>query len=152
MDRVQLNIRLPVPLVAELKARALEQGITVTALVEGVLTGDSKPASPDLAAQLAAIEARLAALERGSPVKVASIPLPTDAPPLQPLLDADGVTTVELALRTGTNRAAWNNWAKPERIGQVRHHPQAGSWQLIGKAAPASGGPERWLWRLEAAS
>jgi hypothetical protein len=57
-----------------------------------------------------------------------------------------------LALKTGTNRGGWNNWAKPERIGQVRHHPQAGSWKLIGKAATAIGGPERWLWRLESAS
>jgi len=152
MDRVQLNIRLPVTLVDALKARSLEQGITVTALVEGLLAGDSKPARSELATQLAAIEARLAALEGGSPVKVAPIPRMGDAQPLQPLLGADGITTVELALRTGTNRAAWNTWAAKATPGDVRHHPQAGSWQLIGKAAPASGGPERWLWRLESAT
>lgn len=149
MDRVQLNLRLPVSLVAALKAQAQQQGITLTALVEGVLAGDSKPASSELADQLAALEARLAALERGSPVKMALIPRVGAAPPLQAPLQADGITTVELALKTGTNKGGWNNWAKPERIGQVRHHPQAGSWQLIGKAAPASGGPERWLWRLD---
>jgi len=152
MDRVQLNIRLPVPLVAALKAQAQQQGITITALVEQQLSGDSKPASSDLADQLAAIEARLAALEGGSPVKVAPIPQVGDAPPLQPLLGADGITTAELALQTGTNRGAWNNWAKPERVGQVRHHPQAGSWKLIGKAATATGGPERWLWRHQSSS
>ena len=64
MDRVQLNIRLPVPLVAALKTQAQQQGITLTALVEQQLSGDSKPASSDLAAQLAAIEQRLVALEQ----------------------------------------------------------------------------------------
>jgi hypothetical protein len=60
---------------------------------------------------------------------------------------SQGLTTAELAEQTGTNRAAWNNWAKPERIGQVRRHPQAGGWRLVGKAAPPNGGPERWLWQ-----
>ena len=67
MDRVQLNIRLPVPLVAALKTQAQQQGITLTALVEQQLSGDSKPASSDLAAQLAAIEQRLVALEGAKP-------------------------------------------------------------------------------------
>jgi hypothetical protein len=151
MERVQLNIRLPVPLVAELKTKAQQQGITLTALVEQRLAGDSKPASSDLATQLAAIEQRLVALEGGSPSRAAPIPQEGDAPLLQPLPVGDGITTTELALKTGTNRGGWNNWAKPERIGQVRHHPQAGSWKLIGKAATAIGGPERWLWRLESA-
>jgi hypothetical protein len=152
MDRVQLNIRLPVPLVAALKAQAQQQEITLTALVEQQLAGDSKPASSDLADQLAAMDARLAALESASPAKVAPIPHMGDAPPLQPLLGGDGITTAELALSTNTNRAAWNTWAAKATPGDVRHHPQAGSWQLLGKAAPASGGPERWLWRLEAAT
>jgi hypothetical protein len=157
MDRVQLNLRLPVPLVAALKTQAQQQGITLTALVEQQLSGDSKPASSDLADQLAAIERRLAALEQGrlaSPTRVIPAPPPTseEAPKqVVPLgsYQGDGITTAELAERTGTNRGAWNNWAKPERVGQVRHHPQAGSWKLIGKAATAIGGPERWLWRLE---
>lgn len=148
MERVQLNIRLPVSLVTALKTQAQQQGITLTALVEQQLAGDSKPASPDLAAQLAAIEQRLVALEGGSTRRMAPIPQVGDAPLLQPLPGGDGITTAELALKTGTNRGAWNNWAKPERIGQVRHHPQAGSWKLIGKAATATGGPERWLWHL----
>ena len=63
----------------------------------------------------------------------------------QPLMAA-AITTAELAARTGTNRAAWNNWASPDRVGQVRSHPQAGSWRLRGKAAAEAGGPPRWLW------
>jgi hypothetical protein len=153
MGRVQLNIRLPVPLVAELKAKALELGITVTALAERLLAAPSAelaPVSSGLAVQLAAIERRLAALESGPPIEVAPIPQMSEAPMPQSLLVADdgtGITTVELARRTGTNKAAWNNWAAKATPGAVRHHPQAGSWQLIGKSASPSGGPERWLWR-----
>lgn len=56
------------------------------------------------------------------------------------------LTTAELAIQTSTNKAAWNTWASKATIGDIRHHPQAGSWRLLGKAAPASGGPERWTW------
>jgi hypothetical protein len=59
---------------------------------------------------------------------------------------SQGLTTAELAIQTGTNKAAWNTWASKATIGDIRHHPQAGSWRLLGKAAPASGGPERWTW------
>lgn len=59
---------------------------------------------------------------------------------------SQGLTTAELAIQTSTNKAAWNTWASKAAIGDTRHHPQAGSWRLLGKAAPASGGPERWMW------
>jgi hypothetical protein len=61
-------------------------------------------------------------------------------------VSSQGLTTAELAIQTGTNKAAWNTWASKATIGDIRHHPQAGSWRLLGKAAPASGGPERWMW------
>lgn len=61
-------------------------------------------------------------------------------------VSSQGLTTAELAIQTNTNKAAWNNWASKAAIGDIRHHPQAGSWRLLGKAAPASGGPERWTW------
>jgi len=59
----------------------------------------------------------------------------------------DAITTAELAEQTGTNRAGWNNWAKAERVGQVRAHPQAGRWRLVGRGAAPNGGPPRWLWQ-----
>ena len=59
---------------------------------------------------------------------------------------SQGLTTAELAIQTGTNKGAWNNWASKASPGDIRHHPQAGSWRLLGKAALASGGPPRWLW------
>jgi predicted DNA-binding protein len=62
-------------------------------------------------------------------------------------LSGDALTTAEVAERTGTNRAAWNNWAGGAgRVGTVRHHRTAGSWRLIGKAPAPGGGPDRWLW------
>lgn len=63
----------------------------------------------------------------------------------------DAITTAELAEQTETNRAGWNNWAKAERVGQVRHHRTAGSWRLIGKTPAPGGGPDRWLWERVAA-
>ena len=97
MDRVQLNLRLPVPLVAALKTQAQQQGITLTALVEQQLSGDSKPASSDLAA----IEQRLAALEQGrlaSPTRVIpALRLVEQVPPPGTFLGAGPITTAELA-------------------------------------------------------
>jgi protoporphyrinogen oxidase len=59
---------------------------------------------------------------------------------------SEGLTTAELAIQTSTNKGAWNTWASKATVGDTRHHPQAGSWRLLGKAALASGGPPRWLW------
>ena len=159
MGRSQLAINIPAPLLERLRAAAAERGVTYSSLVlhwieAGLDAGLDAPKS-DLDTRLDALEQRLDALATSpvrvipaTPKTVAPIPHMGDAP----LLGADGITTAELALKTCTNRAAWNTWASKATPGDVRHHPQAGSWQLIGKAAPASGGPERWLWRLEAAS
>ena len=66
--------------------------------------------------------------------------------PLAPL-PAGALTTAELAERTGTNRAAWNNWARDKKPGAVRKMPpEVGSWRLAGKGPGPNGGPERWLW------
>jgi hypothetical protein len=163
VGRSQLAINIPAPLLERLRAAAAERGVTYSSLVlqwiEAGLGAGLGASKPDLDTRLDALEQRLDALATSpvrvipvTPKPVAPIPHMGDAPPLQPLLGADGITTAELALSTGTNRAAWNTWASKATPGDVRHHPQAGSWQLIGKAAPASGGPERWLWRLEAPS
>ena len=155
MGRTQLAINIPAPLLERLRAAAAERGVTYSSLVlQWIEAGLGAPRS-DLAARLDALEQRLDALAT-SPIR--GIPAPRPVEPVTPKQvvplgsQGDEITTAELAERTGTNRGAWNNWAKPERIGQVRHHPQAGSWKLIGKAATAIGGPERWLWRLESAS
>ena len=66
------------------------------------------------------------------------------APPV-----GDAITTAQLAERTGTNRSAWNNWARDKQPGAVRKMPpDVGQWRLVGKAAAEAGGPARWLWEL----
>ena len=153
MGRSQLAINIPAPLLERLRAAAAERGVTYSSLVLQWIEAGLDAPKPDLDTRLDALEQRLDALAASpirvipaTPKPVAPIPHMGDAP----LLGGDGITTAELALKTCTNRAAWNTWASKASPGDVRHHPQAGSWQLIGKAAPASGGPERWLWRLEA--
>lgn len=157
---VQLNLEVEPQLLERLRAHAAADGRPVSTLVrrwiEAGLDGALQQAGPagpdlaDLADRLGRLEAEVAQLRRpASPKRV--IPPPPDQGSLIPQMaeppSPDGaITTAELAERTGTNRAAWNNWAGPERVGQVRRHPQAGSWRLAGKVTPEAGGPARWLW------
>ena len=145
--RSQLALQLPPELIARIKAEADARGQTLTAMVrswlEAALQHPPSPAAgPELEPRLAAIEARLAALEQ-PPTRS---PRPATAAALLPPPTDGAITTAELAQRTGTNREAWNNWASADRIGQVRSHAQAGPWRLVGKVAPAAGGPPRWTW------
>ena len=154
MERVQLNLRLPVPLVAALKAQAQQQGITLTALVEQQLSGDSKPASSGLAAQLAAIEQRLAALERGrlaSPTRV--IPalrlveeIPNRLLPVVPeeQLLLGPITTAELAGLLSIRRGTLN--ARIGRAGGPAVGLELNGWRCVALEVPPRGGPARALW------
>lgn len=138
-----------------LEAKRLEQPLTtlVRRMLADGLEQRREGGQPDagrlstLEAELAALEARVAALE-ATPRSAPSPAPPSPGP--QPVTDAPAgaLTTAELAERSGTNRAAWNNWASGHAIGDVRHHAAAGSWRLVGKAPPPGGGPERWLWEL----
>lgn len=146
MERVQLNLRLPVPLVAALKTQAQQQGITLTALVEQQLSGDSKPASSGLAAQLAAIEQRLVALEQGrpaSPTRVIPAPRPAElvAPPRPP---GGAIATAELAELLGISRGALN--ARVGRAGGPAVGLELNGWRCVALEVPKRGGPARALW------
>ena len=153
MERVQLNLRLPVPLVAALKTQAQQQGITLTALVEQQLSGDSKPASSDLAAQLAAIEQRLAALEQSrlaSPTRVKPAPRPVElatpkqvAPP-GTFLGAGPITTAELAELLAMRRGTLN--ARIGRAGGAAVGLELNGWRCVALEVPPRGGPARALW------
>ena len=150
MAKAQFNIRLD-PLLAnklrrEAQRRQQTPGVLVAEAIELLLSGNSPPAKPlsadseGLAKALAALTERVAKLEsKPLPKPVAELVAPIEAP-------VGAITTAELAERTSTNRAGWNNWASAERIGHIRNHADAGPWRLIGKAAAAEGGPERWLW------
>jgi hypothetical protein len=157
MGRSQLAINCPAPLLQRLRTEAQRQEVTATALVlqwieaglDGELGRPSPPPRSDLEARLDALEQRLDALPaspiRGMPPSPKPVTLPS--PALVGAGRPDGaITTAELAERTGTNRAAWNNWAAKATAGDVRHHPDAGSWRLMGKAPAEVGGPARWLW------
>ena len=153
MERVQLNIRLPVPLVAELKTQAQQQGITLTALVELLLAGDSKPASSDLATQLAAVEQRLLALEQqgrpASPTRVKPAPRPAElvtpkrvAPPAP---GRDPITTAELAELLAMRRGTLN--ARISRAGGPVVGQELNGWCCVALEVPSRGGPARALWQ-----
>lgn len=160
----QLAIELPPELLQRLKAHAAATDRPVAALVrrwieaglDGALAAGPAGADPaGLAARVEALEAAVSALQQSRPPRppkpapvAESLPLELGLDPSGPAPEppAGAITTAELAERTGTNRPAWNNWAGPERVGQVRHHPQAGGWRLVGKAPTEAGGPARWLW------
>ena len=150
MPRSQLAINCPAPLLERLRAEAQRQQTSATSLVlgwlEAGLDGHLEAPRSHLEQRLEAVEQRLDALERfpkASPKRGPAIP-PTGEPVIPQAGDA--ITTAELAEQTGTNKGAWNTWATKASPGDIRHHAQAGSWRLLGKTAPASGGPPRWLW------
>jgi hypothetical protein len=148
MERVQLNIRLPVPLVAALKAQAQQQGITLTALVEQQLAGDSKPASSDLATQLAAIEQRLVALEQcrpASPTRVIPAPRPADLDLRRSRGSEDPITTAELAELLAMRRGTLN--ARISRAGGPVVGQELNGWCCVALEVPSRGGPARALWQ-----
>ena len=152
MERVQLNIRLPVPLVAELKTKAQQQGITLTALVEQQLAGDSKPASSDLATQLAAIEQRLAALELARLPGVKPAPRPAEEipnrllPATPPAIGCGApITTAELAELLAMRRGTLN--ARIGRAGGPVVGQELNGWCCVALEVPSRGGPARALWQ-----
>lgn len=168
----QLNLKLPPAVLAEWRSQAAAQGLSVRDWLLATLAPGAAGPGPaggaaggaQLAERVAQLEAAVAQLQAAPgrpPERVTpSIPPAGDAPSperVSPSPEAlpqtgellpppDAITTLELAERTGTNRAAWNNWAHPGRVGQVRRHPTAGPWRLVGKGEPSSGGPRRWLW------
>lgn len=137
--------------------------------------GAAAPAAGDLADRVAALEAAVAQLQ-AKPRAPRSAPAPEVLPleqgpgqleiygaahlhpPAEPAAaprerdeqiprSGDAITTAELAERTNTNRASWNNWARDKAPGAVRKMPAGvGSWRLVGEAPAPGGGPLRKLW------
>ena len=161
--------------VAALVRRWIEAGL------DGALrAGAAGPDAPGLADRVAALEAAVTALQQQPAPRSPRPPKPPAAdlgdpldeqPPLGaqeqlsledprpsawiqlPPVDAPegAITTVQLAERTGTNKNGWNNWARDKNPGAVRHHPEAGSWKLVGRFPSGSGGPDRCMWEPVAA-
>jgi hypothetical protein len=164
--RTQLNIQVSADFLVRIRAAAEAQGRTVTSLALQWLEAGLAGASPSddgaaVIARLDSLEARLSRLEaaelpspppppRPPSLSVRVAPAPSlETPELFSLEEkgSERLTTAELADRTQTNRAAWNNWANQNDVGSVRHHPAAGPWRLVGQQhEPRRGGPLRYLW------
>ena len=148
----QLNLKLPPTVLALWRAQAAAEGLSVRDWLINVTGTPTAPqvaaaGDPGLADRVAALEAAIAALagQVAALVPLPSPPVKAAAPEAMEALGG-AHTTAQLADLTGTNRAAWNNWARPDRIGQVRSHRTGGDWRLAGRAPAATGGPLRWLW------
>ncbi|MGB0278884.1 MAG: hypothetical protein ACPF98_08930 [Prochlorococcaceae cyanobacterium] len=170
----QLSLELEPQLLERLRARAAAEGRPLAVMVRrwleaglsGALEQQAGPAAvPDLAdlvERVERLEAELAQIRR-SPERVEPLPAPQSPAPAaasparvnppspergsQITPSGDAITTAQLAELTGTNRSAWNNWARDKQPGAVRKMPpDVGQWRLVGKATPQAGGPARWLW------
>jgi hypothetical protein len=142
--RSQLAIQAPPELLARLRSAATAQGRTTTsvcieALENWLNRAGAAPPSADLAQRVAALEERVRVL-------APSLSLAASPQTLLPPDEIETLTTSELSARTGTNRAAWNQWAAAHSTGDVRVHSKAGHWRLVGKTASEGGGPPRWMW------
>jgi hypothetical protein len=159
MATVQLNVRVDAALAARLKAEAKRRhalpGSLVAQALEQFLSNAGEPlakASGGWQKPLAALEARVARLEAKPKQPPVASPVRTDqAPPGEPAkiprMREGTITTADLATATGTNRSAWDNWARDKSPGAIRKmKPEVGNWRYLGKAPSEMGGPERGLW------
>jgi hypothetical protein len=160
--RSQLALQVPPDLLDRLRNRAATEGRTLSAMclawIEKGLAAEAAAGAVDLdglEARIEVLEIALAALSpspQAAPIPAAPArPLvpPAAAPAPAPVLTGEGpapITTAELAERTETNRASWNNWAAKAAVGDVRSHAKAGPWRLVGKAPAPGGGPLRFIW------
>lgn len=158
-QRTQLTVQIPDPgLLTRLKALADQRRQTLTTVVvealEALLDGPQPgPGGGDLLQRVEALERDVQALKRRpaaaavtAPPVTAAAPLAPPPAPLELDLPDGAITTAELARRTGTNHKGWNNWAASRAAGEVRVHPDAGSWRLVGRVPSEAGGPARCMW------
>lgn len=163
MPTTQFNVRLDVALATKLRREAKRRrqtpGVLVGEAIELLLSSANpeaqRPLSADskgLAAQLAALEQRVALLEQGAPA-AASAPSPPSAPaPLKALPDrrltpgeAEGLLTcpqVAELLKLKTPSSITNWIARGNGPGSVYR-----GWQLVGKGLLPHGQQPGWLFR-----
>lgn len=160
MATTQFNVRLDVALATKLRREAKRRrqtpGVLVGEAIELLLSGakpeGQQPLSADskgLAAQLAALEQRVALLEQGAP---AAAPAPSPPSPPEPLPDrrltpgeAEGLLTcpqVAELLKLKTPSSITNWIARGNGPGAVYR-----GWQLVGKGLLPHGQQPGWLFR-----
>lgn len=146
MALAQLNLKLPPEVLAQWRAQAAAEGLSVRDWLIARLAPAAGAAGPDLADRVEALEARLAALEQ----RPARAPRPAPAaPPAAPLpppadLPADGIETAALAELLGLKRPTFN--ARIARAGGPRPGLELNGWRCLGLRSPDRGGPPRALW------
>ena len=146
MAKIQLNLKMPAPLVARLREEAAAEGITLTALAERRLSGGYPAATPQLsnpvADRLAALEDRVMALEVDRSPRPSrrrgELLVPIEAEQAEPGMR---LTTPELAELLGVKRNTLNNWVARNGPGDERD-----GWRLVDRIRPAAGGPPQWTW------
>jgi hypothetical protein len=160
----QINLRIEQGLLAQMKAEAKQRGLSLNSLAasafERFLAGQAsaEPSSNKLDG-LAEVVRRLEVLEQKvakqsqqahhlphgpAPAKPAN---PPPEPKQMAQLGDGAISTADLATATGTNRAAWNNWARDKNPGAVRKMgPDVGNWRYLGKFPSELGGPDRGMW------
>ena len=155
MALVQFNLKVPDAIAEHWRRETAAGGFASVReyLVAATVPKAASPLPPELEQRLSALETAVAGLAKGRPQAppVAAAPAKQDPPPRaatpRPVPASDGaITTTALASQTGTNRAAWGNWARSAAVGDVRSHRQAGAWRLVGQAPSPAGGPPRLLW------
>lgn len=153
--RSQLALQLPPELITRIRAAAVAQGRSITALTRAWLEAGlaaleaAAAGADDAIARIDAMERRLQALECRPAAAVAPV-LPTDPPeclpappPLPERLRPASITAPELAALAGRDVSGITRWSAGHPIGSVWHHPTAGSWRLRGKVGRS--------WRFEPA-
>ena len=156
----QINLRVEESLLGSLKVLARERGLSLNgmaALAFERLLKEPVPAETGggVERRILKLEQRLAALESKASPDLPSAakespdqakPAPLNEPAKIPQ-KGEALTTAELATTTGTNRSAWNNWARDKNPGAIRRMKgDVGNWRYLGKTACDMGGPERGMW------
>ena len=155
--RSQLALQVPPELLEHLKARAAAEGRSHTSLAlqwirAGLETEPPSAGLPDLERRLAAVEAGLAALQRGRPPAAPVVAAVAPVAPAQPEPRASGpgpasavaLTTAELAERLGLRRATLNE--RLRRAGGARAGLVMEGWRCTGQLTGPNGGPPQWTW------
>lgn len=159
MATTQINVRVPLELAAQLRQVAQQQGrgvgtVVVQAIAAHLAVASSQAPeviatdSSELADQLAAVEQRLAALERGqaaSPKRVKPAPPPGVAAANSPAPGRDPITTAELAELLNIRRGTLN--ARISRAGGPVVGLELSGWCCVALEVPSRGGPARSFWQ-----
>jgi len=128
-----------------LVAQALEQFLAGSNGAAPALSSDSGK----LELRLAALEERVAHLERKPPAPPPAKPArPSTKPPAIPP-SGDALTTVQLAARLGMKSGSLNE--RIRRAGGAAPGMEMEGWRIIGQAKLPQGGPPQWLWEATSA-